>query len=276
MVASDDHPNPERRQWRDDVRFGRKRWPPARPWRGSNPPRLRAAERAPARPGPAIGKPGATLAAAETEAPSLGEAPATDATHIGNPGSDFMVDLLCIAGIEYVAAMPGSTFRGIHESIVNYAGDRHPQLIVCTHEEASAAMQAYVHAPAGQMPPYSARILSDADIARIHPCLDSNPANPRAARIALRNDGAPPAPAPTDAGATNARQAMPATPVPATDAARRCTPRIARAATATPVKAAWARSSTAWHSASASHPASCRSSIRSRSMRTTCRPWRVT
>lgn len=90
--------------------------------------------------GPAIGQPNAALVAAETAAPSLLEAPAADATHIGNPGSDFMVDLLKLAGIDYVAAMPGSTFRGIHESIVNYAGDRHPQLIVCTHEEASAAI----------------------------------------------------------------------------------------------------------------------------------------
>lgn len=67
--------------------------------------------------------PSAALVAAETGLPSLDEAPATDAAHIGNPGSDFMVDLLRIAGIDYVAAMPGSTFRGIHESIVNYAGD---------------------------------------------------------------------------------------------------------------------------------------------------------
>ncbi|WP_246797469.1 thiamine pyrophosphate-binding protein [Burkholderia perseverans] len=90
--------------------------------------------------GTAIGTPHAALVAAETEPPSLNEAPATDALHIGNPGSDFMVDLLRIAGIDYVAAMPGSTFRGIHESIVNYAGDKQPQLIVCTHEEASAAI----------------------------------------------------------------------------------------------------------------------------------------
>ncbi|MFM0667201.1 thiamine pyrophosphate-binding protein [Paraburkholderia sediminicola] len=89
---------------------------------------------------PAVGRPSQALVASETLAPSLDEASATDAAHIGNPGSDFMVDLLRIAGIDYVAAMPGSTFRGIHESIVNYAGDTHPQLIVCTHEEASAAI----------------------------------------------------------------------------------------------------------------------------------------
>jgi thiamine pyrophosphate-dependent acetolactate synthase large subunit-like protein len=94
----------------------------------------------PANKGPAIGRPSTELTVAETQAPSLDEAPASDELHVGNPGSDFMVDLLKIAGIDYVAAMPGSTFRGIHESIVNYAGNSHPQLIVCTHEEASAGI----------------------------------------------------------------------------------------------------------------------------------------
>lgn len=89
---------------------------------------------------PSVQRPSPALAAAETHTPALDEALATDAGHISNPGSDLMVDLLRIAGIDYVAAMPGSTFRGIHESIVNYAGDSHPQLIVCTHEEASAAL----------------------------------------------------------------------------------------------------------------------------------------
>jgi acetolactate synthase-1/2/3 large subunit len=89
---------------------------------------------------PSVSAPNAALVAAETQMPSLDEAPATDATHIGNPGSDFMVDMIRAVGIDYVAAMPGSTFRGIHESIVNYAGNRKPELIVCTHEEASAAI----------------------------------------------------------------------------------------------------------------------------------------
>jgi len=59
---------------------------------------------------------------------------------VRNPGSDMMVDLLRHAGIDYVAAMPGSTFRGLHESIVNYGGNHAPELITCVHEEISAAM----------------------------------------------------------------------------------------------------------------------------------------
>ncbi|AJK45870.1 cytochrome c [Burkholderia plantarii] len=52
-----------------------------------------------------------------------------------------------------------------------------------------AAMPAYVHAPTGQMPRFSAKILSNDDIARIHAYLDSIPANPPVAAIALLNDG---------------------------------------------------------------------------------------
>src|SRR5215469_16924225 len=35
--------------------------------------------------------------------------------HVRNPGSDFMVDVMRQVGIEYVAAIPGSTFRGLQE-----------------------------------------------------------------------------------------------------------------------------------------------------------------
>jgi acetolactate synthase I/II/III large subunit len=56
------------------------------------------------------------------------------------PGSDFMLDVIRSLGIEYCAANPGSSFRGIHESIVNYAGNKMPELLTCLHEESSAAM----------------------------------------------------------------------------------------------------------------------------------------
>ena len=55
---------------------------------------------------------------------------------------DFMVDVMKSLGIEYVAAMPGSSFRGLHESIINYGMENAPsmELLTCTHEEASVAM----------------------------------------------------------------------------------------------------------------------------------------
>jgi acetolactate synthase-1/2/3 large subunit len=34
-------------------------------------------------------------------------------------GSDLMVDIIKSLGIEYIAANPGSSFRGLHESIIN-------------------------------------------------------------------------------------------------------------------------------------------------------------
>src|SRR5258706_1404077 len=56
------------------------------------------------------------------------------------PGGDFMVDVLKSLNFEYVAANPGSSFRGIHESIVNYGNNTNPEFITCCHEESSVAM----------------------------------------------------------------------------------------------------------------------------------------
>jgi acetolactate synthase I/II/III large subunit len=56
------------------------------------------------------------------------------------PGSDFMVDVLKSLGFEYLIANPGSSFRGLHESIVNYGGNKNPEFITCCHEESSVAM----------------------------------------------------------------------------------------------------------------------------------------
>ncbi|WP_321938640.1 cytochrome c [Paraburkholderia sp. J8-2] len=53
-----------------------------------------------------------------------------------------------------------------------------------------SAMQAYVRNPKGQMPVFSAKILSDDDIARIHAYLASVPQNPPADSIALLSNGA--------------------------------------------------------------------------------------
>jgi acetolactate synthase I/II/III large subunit len=59
---------------------------------------------------------------------------------VDRPGSDFMVDVIKSLGIEYVFAMPGSSFAGFHESILNYAGNKNPEFITCMHEESSVAM----------------------------------------------------------------------------------------------------------------------------------------
>ncbi len=48
--------------------------------------------------------------------------------------SDVIVDLLQSHGVEYVAINPGASFRGLHDSLVNYGRDN-PKMLVCQHEE---------------------------------------------------------------------------------------------------------------------------------------------
>ena len=55
-------------------------------------------------------------------------------------GSDFMVDVIKSLGFEYLFANPGSSFRGLHESLINYGGNKSPEFITCCHEESSVAM----------------------------------------------------------------------------------------------------------------------------------------
>src|SRR5919109_1991608 len=55
-------------------------------------------------------------------------------------GSDLIVDLLQRLGVEYAAFNPGASFRGLHDSLVNYGGDRNPRTILCCHEEISVAL----------------------------------------------------------------------------------------------------------------------------------------
>jgi thiamine pyrophosphate-dependent acetolactate synthase large subunit-like protein len=66
-------------------------------------------------------------------------------------GSDLIVELMRRCGVEYAALNPGATFRGIHDSLVNYAGNRNPELILCTHEEIAVAV-AHGYAKAAHKP----------------------------------------------------------------------------------------------------------------------------
>jgi thiamine pyrophosphate-dependent acetolactate synthase large subunit-like protein len=54
-------------------------------------------------------------------------------------GSDVIVDLLRGFEIPYAALNPGATYRGLHDSIVNYAGNT-PEMILCTHEEVAVSI----------------------------------------------------------------------------------------------------------------------------------------
>ena len=92
------------------------------------------------------------LAVAQQAEPARGAAaPLSKAAETGTPaalevltvdraGSDYMVDVMKSLGIEYVCSNPGSSFRALHESIINYGGNRTPEFITCCHEESSVAM----------------------------------------------------------------------------------------------------------------------------------------
>jgi len=49
-------------------------------------------------------------------------------------GSDVIVDLIKAYEFPYAAINPGSSFRGLHDSLVNYGGNV-PEMILCPHEE---------------------------------------------------------------------------------------------------------------------------------------------
>ena len=72
------------------------------------------------------------------EEPGVAAAPAP--ARVPEYGSDLVVDLLQRLGIEYAAFNPGASFRGLHDSLVNYGGDSHPRTILCTHEEIAVAL----------------------------------------------------------------------------------------------------------------------------------------
>jgi len=55
-------------------------------------------------------------------------------------GSDALAELLSQLGLRYVALVPGSSYRGLHDSLVNYGGNRDPQMLVCLHEEHAIAI----------------------------------------------------------------------------------------------------------------------------------------
>jgi acetolactate synthase-1/2/3 large subunit len=66
--------------------------------------------------------------------------------------SDVIVDLLQAYGFEYIAINPGASFRGLHDSLVNYGGDR-PKMLVCQHEETAVQIaHGYAKATGKPMP----------------------------------------------------------------------------------------------------------------------------
>jgi acetolactate synthase-1/2/3 large subunit len=74
------------------------------------------------------------MAAAETATPKeLPRAHTAD-------GSDFMVDVIKTLDFEYLSANPASSFRGLHESLIDYGGNKKTEFLTCMHEETAVAV----------------------------------------------------------------------------------------------------------------------------------------
>jgi thiamine pyrophosphate-dependent acetolactate synthase large subunit-like protein len=55
-------------------------------------------------------------------------------------GSDVAAETLRALDIPFIALNPGSSYRGLHDSIVNHLGNERPQMLVCLHEESAVAL----------------------------------------------------------------------------------------------------------------------------------------
>jgi thiamine pyrophosphate-dependent acetolactate synthase large subunit-like protein len=75
---------------------------------------------------------GKLIGGIERPAPSGANAPAF--------GSDVIADTLRALDIPYIALNPGASYRGLHDSLVNYLGNAAPQMLLCLHEESAVAI----------------------------------------------------------------------------------------------------------------------------------------
>src|SRR6266849_3713703 len=55
-------------------------------------------------------------------------------------GSDAIAAVLRTLDIPFLALNPGASYRGLHDSIVNYLGNARPEMVLCLHEESAIAI----------------------------------------------------------------------------------------------------------------------------------------
>jgi acetolactate synthase-1/2/3 large subunit len=87
-----------------------------------------------ARPLPSALPPTAQRIAAEVGTPEEGNRIG------GKPGSDFMVDVIKTLDIKYTPSNCASSYRGLHESVINYGNNQSPEFLSCMHEESGIGM----------------------------------------------------------------------------------------------------------------------------------------
>src|ERR1700744_1919262 len=87
-------------------------------------------------PRPKAAVPGPRPAAADTMPPAID----TDPVNQTSSGGDFMVDVIKSLDIDYLAMNCASSFRGLHEAVINHGGNTKPEIITSPHEEIAVQM----------------------------------------------------------------------------------------------------------------------------------------
>lgn len=77
---------------------------------------------------------------ARVDGPESIELPLDAGVNAPKFGSDVIADTIRSLDIPYIAINPGASFRGLHDSLVNYLGNRTPQILLCLHEESAVAI----------------------------------------------------------------------------------------------------------------------------------------
>src|SRR5262249_40120033 len=75
--------------------------------------------------------------------------PSTSRTQVW--GSDAIARMPPRPELPYVALVPGASFRGLHDSLVNDLGNKTPQMLTCVHEESAVAIAHGYAKASGQM-----------------------------------------------------------------------------------------------------------------------------
>jgi len=72
--------------------------------------------------------------------PAAIERPLPSGANAAAFGSDVVAETLRALDIPYIALNPGASYRGLHDSLVNYLGNSAPQMLLCLHEESAVAI----------------------------------------------------------------------------------------------------------------------------------------
>ncbi len=89
--------------------------------------------------GPAAARQTGKPAAADPSTAAI-ERPRPAGVNAPGFGSDVVAETLRALDIPYIALTPGASYRGLHDSIVNYLGNATPQMLLCVHEESAVAI----------------------------------------------------------------------------------------------------------------------------------------